>query len=151
MTDEEYNAAIDDEPIKVEEPLKVADGEYAFTIVDVRRRKEPYDYTDYVVRLDKYPNMPELKFGYPTNLSQGGAHFQFLSQFKTDMKLNEEYSINKIKEFMIGKKLKGYIKNTAGKKDPKRKFANIVSETVSAVEGASIAPTEPAQPTQPAA
>jgi hypothetical protein len=104
---------------------KLDDGKYNGTITKVSRRTDPYMYTDYEVAVDVTGNV-KLTVGFPTELRESGAHFQFLKQFDTNLKVGDR--INPM-QLVLNRKVTFLVNSTKSKKNGLM-YCNIVATSV---------------------
>ena len=112
--------------VKVEEAIKVEDGKYEGTIIEVEERTEPYEYTDFVVLYKVEDKEVKLKYGCPSNITidpetgEGTSKLaKTLTTFGFEMKKEDEITNAQIKEHFKGLKVSSLISNEKSKKDGK--------------------------------
>jgi hypothetical protein len=82
--------------MKVESRKEVPEGKHEGEIVEVQHRTTPqnYKYTDFVVVLSDLDGSVSLKFGVPTNLTEGSKLFKLLKRFVPGLKVGDEVDID---------------------------------------------------------
>lgn len=111
--------------VKVKKAIIVPEGLHTGKIVNIDYRDDPYDYTDVIIHLDDIDVY--LKYGCPTHISEVSKLGRLLALF-TKLTVDKEVDIDQV---LIGKKLQF---QTTNKKSNKGTFAEILSETVKAIE-----------------
>lgn len=114
------------EDMKVKQSVSLEAGKYTGEIVDVTERKEPYEYTDFIIKVEGV----ELSCGYPSGISvnkEGKATTglaKVLNQFGMEFKVDQEVTMTHIKETVMNKKVAILVENEETEKGT---FAKIVS------------------------
>lgn len=113
--------------MRVKQSVSLEDGKYIGEIVDVKERKEPYEYTDFVIKVEDV----EIPYGCPTGISvdKDGKPTtrlaKLLSQFGMKFKVDQDITVEHIKESVMHKKVAVLVENS--EVEGKGTFARIVS------------------------
>jgi len=114
---------------KVKESLRLDDGAHAGEIVRIDYVDEPYQYVEFVVKVDD--SVLELNYGCPQNLSANSKLGRMFELFGKTLTVNEEISEDEMKTIFVGQKVKFVTVTESVKRDGQlREYARIASESL---------------------
>jgi hypothetical protein len=122
-----------EDKIVVKAPIKIEDGKHSGTIVNVARNlpneKEGriFDYIDLSIKLTDDEREPEIKVGFPTNISELSALGRTLKKAGMEFTEGDEITIKSIKEQLENRNITFLTKN---EKTEYGEFANILKYTI---------------------
>ena len=117
---------------KWQTPVLLADGSYMGEIFHVEESvRSTFNYLDIVIRVNT-PEAPELTYSVPNtpNISPSGKLGRTL--IACGIKFEEDKVID-VAQALQGKKVKFMVLNIPGKKNPQKKFANIVDDSITLI------------------
>lgn len=118
--------------IKATQTIRVPNGHYKGTVVDVERDVQTHngtemDYTRVDVQIEG-TDMPVLAVSFPSTISEGSALGKLIQEITGEkLVVDAEYDT---RDLLMGKALAFTVKNQPSKKNPSQSFANIVRESV---------------------
>lgn len=132
MTKEKENNDAGD-IIIVTEPIKIDDGKHSGKIVNVIRNlpneaeNRRYDYLDISIKVNDVNKEPEIRIGFPTNISELSALGRLLKKAGMDFSEGQEVSTTDIKDLIMDRKITFLSKN---EKTEHGEFARILRDTI---------------------
>jgi hypothetical protein len=129
----EMEEEIDDDVIIVTESVKIDAGRHSGIITNVVRNmpneKEgrSFDYLDLTVKITDVKKEPEIKVGFPTNISELSQLGRLLKKAKMDFSDGDKISISDIKSMLIDKKITFLCNNETTENGV---FVRILRETI---------------------
>jgi len=123
----------DADVIIVTEPIKIDDGKHSGTITNVvRNLPNPeegrnFDYMDITIKVLDAKKEPEIKVGFPTNISEVSSLGRLLKKSGFNFADGDEIQIADIKEQLMNKDITFLTKN---EKTDVGEFARILRDTI---------------------
>lgn len=124
---------IDADVIVVTEPIRIDDGKHTGTITNVVRNLpnisegRNFDYLDLTIKVTDNPKEPEVRTGFPTNISELSSLGRLLKKAGMDFSEGEEITIADIKTILVNKNITFLSKN---EKTEQGEFARILRDTI---------------------
>lgn len=124
---------IDADVIVVTEPIRIDDGKHTGTITSVVRNLpnisegRNFDYLDLTIKVTDNPKEPEVRAGFPTNISELSSLGRLLKKAGMDFSEGEEITIADIKTILVNKNITFLSKN---EKTEQGEFARILRDTI---------------------
>jgi len=120
-----------DDVLTVKTPITIEAGKHSGTITNMIRRPPSdnnlYDYLDFTVKMLDIDDEPELKVGFPTNLSELSKLGRFLKKSGFDFNEGDEIKLSDIKEAIVDKKITFLTNN---EKSDAGEFARVLRDTI---------------------
>lgn len=113
--------------LTVKPELKIDDGAHTGIITAVDYRSIPHDYVDFTIEFEEGKRM---KAGFPLASTVGCLLMNLISSFGYDVSPDKQVE----PECLIGKKCKFVTLTSPSKKDPSKKYANILAKSVGPAE-----------------
>jgi len=131
--DLEGKEADDPNTIIVTAPVTIEKGKHEGIITNLIRNLpnedegRPYDYLDIVIKITDHEKKPELRCGFPTNISELSALGRLLIKSGMDFVEDDKIKISDIKEQLVDKKINFL---TTHDTTDAGEFAKILRETI---------------------
>lgn len=114
-------------------PIKIDDGKHTGEITNVIRKLpnitegRNFDYMDFSIKVTDANKTPEIRTGFPTNLSELSSLGRFLIKSGMSFGEGDEITMDEIKTHLIGKEITFLCKN---EKTEQGEFARILRDTI---------------------
>ena len=122
-----------DDVIVVTESIKIDDGKHSGQIVNIVRNlpneaeNRMYDYLDITIKVNDVKKEPEIKVGFPTNISELSSLGRLLKKAGMSFADGDEITIKDIKSILTNKKVTFLSTN---EKTEYGEFAKILRDTI---------------------
>lgn len=109
---------------KVKDSMRLEDGAHSGVITRVEFRDEPYQYVDFVIKVNDKEF--EMKYGCPQNLSVNSKLGLLIEKFGKSLKVNDEFTEQELIKLFVGRKVKFVtITETSKKENISREYSRI--------------------------
>ncbi len=132
-------------PFKVSKSVRLSEGAHTGTVVSVEFRTPPehkYNYTDLYIAVDNWEfdgdngkELGQLKAGVATNFTENAQLVQLMVAFGKQVKIDDEFTEEEVKNVFVGKKVKFVVFDKAGKDKQGRPatYSNIVQGSLKCI------------------
>ncbi|MFX0132528.1 MAG: hypothetical protein ACFFDN_02660 [Candidatus Hodarchaeota archaeon] len=130
---EKENERIDADVIIVTEPIQIESGKHTGTITNVVRNLpnpdegRTFDYLDIFIKVSDHPKEPEIRAGFPTNISELSSLGRLLKKAGMDFSEGDEITISDIKSLLFNKNINFLTKTD---KTEQGEFAKVLRDTI---------------------